>query len=256
MALVDLETTGPDPFRDEVIEVAVLRVERGVTVDALESLVRSDRPMDPVAQGMHGLVTEALARAPTMVELLPRVESLLEGAVPVVHGASLDRPLLDRCLVAAGRPPRMEHLLDTAVLARRAFHARSYSLAKLCRALGLGAFRWHRAGEDARALKRLLGRVAAALLPASARDLWEVRVGQRGAVRVRSHLAHTLASLVTSGQPAELALRRPGSGPVSLRARVLSWEAPYALLEPPGGRVVSVRGDRILRIEALGPPTE
>jgi DNA polymerase-3 subunit epsilon len=251
LALVDLETTGPDASLDQVVEVAILRVEGGAVVDQLESLVRSTRPMDPVAQGMHGIVSEALARAPTFQDLVPTVDRLLAGAVPVVHGASLDRPLVDQGLVAAGLAPRMEHLLDTATLARRAFHAQGYSLARLCRALGLGSYRWHRAGQDVRALQRLLGRVTAALRPETARDLWEVRVGQRGTVRVRRSLAQALQALAGSGRTVELVVRRPGSGPRNLQAQVLTWEAPYALLAPPGGRVQSVRADRLLRIDEL-----
>ncbi len=251
-ACIDCEMTGTDPDRDALVEVAAVRVENGVEVARFSSLVRTEVESDPSAFAAHGISAEALADAPPFEALAPALCEVLRGAVVVGHAPELDVLLLDRALALAGRDERLGPALDTLTLARRGVHARTYNLASLVARLSLGTFRWHRAEDDARATAALLQHLIALFRPTTARDLWEVRVGQHGAVRVRPAFAASFERAARSGRPLTMLVRTPGRDPFTLRGRVERWTSPHLLLAPgvrgrQGLRVL--RADRVLRID-------
>ncbi len=241
-ACLDCEMTGTDPGRDAIVEVAVVRVVGGRVVESFESLVRTEVSCDPGALALHGLGPEALADAPAFADVAPRLAAMLSDAVVVAHAPELDVAFLDRAFEAAGRPERLRYALDTLTLARRAVRAKTYGLASLAAKLSLGEFRWHRAGDDARATAALLAHLVSVFRPVTARDLWDVRVGQSGPPRVRASLDALFSRMAGTNKPITLVLRTPGSDPVTLRGRVDRWTRPHLLL------ALGARGRRGLRI--------
>ncbi len=241
-ACLDCEMTGTDSARDAILEVAVVRVVGGRVVGAFESLVRTEVSCDPGALALHGIGPDALADAPTFEDVAPRLAEALSGAVVVAHAPDLDVAFLDRAFESAGRPERLRFALDTLTLARRAVHAKTYALSSLAAKLSLGEFRWHRAGQDARATAALLAHLVSVFRPATARDLWDVRVGQAGPPRVRASFDALFSRMAGTGKPITLVLRTPGSDPVTVRGRVDRWARPHLLL------ALGARGRRGLRI--------
>lgn len=247
-ACIDCEMTGTDPTRDALAEVAVVRVEGGRAVTAFESLIYTEVACDPAALALHGIPADALAAAPRFEAVVDALCHSLDGAVVVAHGSDLDRVFLDRAFESAGRSERVGVVLDTLTLARRAVHSRSYALSSIAEKLSLGTFRWHRAGEDARAVSLLLDHLIRTFRPRTARDLWDVRVGQQGPVHVRASLDALFARAVASGRVLTLLVRTPGREPFTLRGRIERWSSPHLLLAPGAkGR----RGLRILRADRV-----
>jgi DNA polymerase-3 subunit epsilon len=252
LVFFDLEMTGLDPAREAIVEVAFVREEGGRVVDEFSSLVAPEIPVSAGALAIHGLDAATLAGAPRFETIATRVASLLEGAVPVAHGAVLDVRFLGPALERAGCDPApLAFVLDTVVLARRAVAAPRYALAELSRALGLPARRWHRAREDVEALRALFPRLVRELAPPSARDLWEVRIGQREVVRVRASIAARLAALAGGRSTATLVVRHARRAPRLLRGFVERWDPPHVYVRPAGSRsgLKVVRADRVLRVE-------
>jgi DNA polymerase-3 subunit epsilon len=64
--VVDVETTGLDPRRDEVISFAAVPVESGRVIagQAVSGLVRPPAPLSPRSIEIHGLRAQDLAAAP------------------------------------------------------------------------------------------------------------------------------------------------------------------------------------------------
>lgn len=252
LAFLDCEMTGLDLARDALIEVAITRTVGGAVVASLDTCVRTHVESRPDALAAHGIDTASLADAPELHEVSARAAELLRGAVPVAHGVEMDAAFLNRAFELAGEDLRLDAALDTLTLARRCLHASTYSLAALAERLDLGAFRWHRAGEDVRALRALFDRLVALYAPVSARDLWEVRVGQRGPVSVRASIARELDALASRRAFAELWLRSPGRELMRLTGRVERWSPPHVTLTDLGPQrhgVRIVRADRVIRVE-------
>jgi DNA polymerase-3 subunit epsilon len=151
-AVVDVETTGFDPLRDRIVEVAVVQADGGRIAGRWSSLVRPGIPIPPVAQATHGICDADVAEAPELWELLPTIEDLVAGRTIVAHHATFDRSFL----WTLRRP-----WICTLELARRAYpSAPNHRLGTLVHHLGIGprltSQRLHRAEADAEATAYLL----------------------------------------------------------------------------------------------------
>lgn len=255
LAFVDLEMTGLDMAHDRVIEVCVERVvgARAARPDgALSTLVRPSEERHG-NEHIHGISREQLAFAPSFAELLPRIEQLLSGAVLVAHGAKHDVGFLEAEFARAGKALRVPFYLDTLTLSRRAFALDSHALASLASSLQLDTPRSHRAADDVRTLRQLFGRVIDELKPASPRDLWQVKVGQRAA---RALVVEALQQALSDQAPVRVRYRPSGKPAVELVLVVtaMQWELdpPHVLgyLLPGRGRR-QLRADRILTVSPL-----
>jgi DNA polymerase-3 subunit epsilon len=250
LAFVDLEMTGLDAAHDRVVEVCIERVVGGETAASLSTLLN---PGDRTGAGskVHGIGAEELAAAPRFDTVAEQVLHLLDGAILVAHAAVWDIRFLAAECDRSGRVLHVERWLDTLVLARRAFAFPSYSLDALCRQLVIDRGRAHRAESDVRALREVFARCSKVLAPNSARDLWEVRVGER---RARQAIVLACEAAAEHGAPVIVTYRAARRQPEPLTMVVLEVRSD---LDPPGvvgyqlpgrGRR-QLRADRILRVE-------
>jgi DNA polymerase-3 subunit epsilon len=89
---LDVETTGFDPQRDEVLEIGLLDDDGTVLLD---TLVRPQHRRHWLgAQAIHGIRPADVANAPTLPELRPRLIALLEGAEVIIYNAAFDGAFL------------------------------------------------------------------------------------------------------------------------------------------------------------------
>ena len=106
---IDVETTGLDPKRDEVIEYAGYPIERGRIIpgDAVRGLVHPRAASAGATADIHGLRDHDLAAAPEAPEALAPLRALMPGRVPVVHAQWVERTFLRK----AGCPlPKLHSL--------------------------------------------------------------------------------------------------------------------------------------------------
>jgi ATP-dependent DNA helicase DinG len=150
-AFLDVETTGFDPVRDDVIEIAVL-VARGPEILVRHStLVDPGRPIPREATQLTGIDAAAVAGAPCIATAIAEVLGVVGDRDIVAHNASFDRAFV---LEAAGRIGRRVPgaWLDSLQLSRIALpRLRSHRLRDLAEAFGLPAAA-HRAADDTEAL--------------------------------------------------------------------------------------------------------
>ncbi len=169
---LDLETTGLDPKRDEILEIAWVRFAGGKPRERFQTLVRVAFLPKEVEE-LTGISAERLRRAPPLADVLPGVLERLAGAVVVAHNAPFDRAFLEEAAgrLGIGLPPI--HWVDTLSLSRLIWPEReSHALGALKEKLGIAPSGEHRALPDAEATGWLfLEEVAAAhFLPPGARD--------------------------------------------------------------------------------------
>lgn len=257
LAFVDLEMTGLDVSLDRVVEICIERVVGGTREASLCSLINPGERAGG-ARHVHGLDSDKLAGAPSFGSVAPEVVSILSGAIFVAHAAKWDARFLSAECARVGVDLRLEHWLDTLVLARRAFAFHSYSLAALCRELGIDPGQAHRAESDVRATRVLFERCVALLAPTSARDLWEVRVGER---RARQAVVDACAEAVRRGSPVTVtyrAARRPPEPLSMVLLEVRSDLDPPSIVgyQLPGRGRRQLRADRILRVEPAPDPAK
>jgi len=153
---VDLELTGLDPRRDEVLAFAAVPIDGGRigAGGTVSGLVHPSSSPPPASIEIHGLRDADLAGAPPSPEALAPLVAALDGRVPVAHTASVERRFLRPALRPLGFAfPR--RIVDTAALWRVLCIARGdgdpgwCALSDVAAALGLPAHRPHVAEGDA-----------------------------------------------------------------------------------------------------------
>jgi DNA polymerase-3 subunit epsilon len=94
----DTETTGLDPERDEIVQLAAMRVVNGRIVDGevFETLIDPQRPIPPGATAVHGITPQMVIGAPHIAEAGARFHRFAAGAVLVAHNAPFDMAFLRR----------------------------------------------------------------------------------------------------------------------------------------------------------------
>ncbi|MEJ7554109.1 MAG: exonuclease domain-containing protein, partial [Aquificaceae bacterium] len=69
---IDVEATGFDPSKSEIIEIACVRVEGGVITDRFSSLVYPGYPLPQRITDLTGITNAMLVGKPKMEEVLPK----------------------------------------------------------------------------------------------------------------------------------------------------------------------------------------
>lgn len=158
----DVETSGLDPYQDEIVEIAGVRFELGGPVlDSFVSLVRPTHRLSDRVQAIHGITNDMLTDQPPLAEVMGRFVRWL-GPRPtlVAHNAPFDAGFLYQAAIKTDTVTEPWRIIDTLELARRCFRKLAHhNLASLLRHIG-----FHPSGKLHRALMDAEG--AAALLNA------------------------------------------------------------------------------------------
>jgi DNA polymerase-3 subunit epsilon len=117
--VVDLELSGLDPRRHEIISFGAVPVDEGrVRLEgAVHGLVRPTRPLAEEAIRVHGIRAADLAGAPPLGEAIGALLAAMTGRVLIAHHAGVERAFLGGALRLLGVRLR-EPVLDTALIAR------------------------------------------------------------------------------------------------------------------------------------------
>lgn len=154
VAFLDVETTGIDPHRDRIIEVAVLVARGPEVIGRYSSLVDPGRPVPRDTTLLTGIDDEMLCGAPSIDAVVREVAAFLGKRDVVAHHASFDRTFVADAAARAGvaLPCRW---LDSLELARIGLpRLRSHRLRDLAEAFGITE-PFHRATGDVEAMFRI-----------------------------------------------------------------------------------------------------
>ena len=150
--VIDSETTGLDPAKARIIEIAAVPLIAGA-IDAersIRSLINPGEPIPKVASQIHGIDDAAVSSAPSFSQIWPRLSEQLAAPVWIGHTIGFDLAVLKRECAKAGvewRPPRT---LCTRLLAQAAARdLGGYSLEHLAAWLGVELSGRHSALGDA-----------------------------------------------------------------------------------------------------------
>lgn len=121
VVVLDLETTGLSSEQNEIIELALVRVEGGER-KVFSSLVNPGVPIPPFISRLTGIRNQDVSSAPDVMAVLEQSQPLLDGATLIIQNAPFDLSFLR---------PRFRRLgyildnkvIDTVVWARRALPA-------------------------------------------------------------------------------------------------------------------------------------
>lgn len=145
----DLETTGLDFERDEIIEIGAVKVIDGIIKETFWCFVKPSKPIPKEASEINNITNEMVANAHTINEVLPDFYKFTRGAVLVGHNAiEFDCKFIDANAKRLGYNfdnPKY----DTLMMARaKLSNLRHHNLKTICGYLGISLVGAHRAIND------------------------------------------------------------------------------------------------------------
>lgn len=153
-SVVDIETTGLDLARDDIVSIGAVRVAAGrITSHTFYEVAKPRRPISSEAMKVHALTSSDVAAAPPAVDVLARLRDFAVDSTLVAHAAWIERSFIDRALKPLGER-LADDLIDTAAIARATLDldlpaGGEPSLEALATTLGLPVHTPHHALGDA-----------------------------------------------------------------------------------------------------------
>ncbi len=149
LAFVDIETTGTSIYNDRIIEVGILRVENGKLVNTYSTLINPETYLPAFIEGITGINTQELEKAPTFSQVKEVILSHLQGSIFIAHNVRFDYGFLRNEFKRFGINFRSKHFC-TVKLSRYFYPRRKYhNLDSIIEKFNIACSARHRALGDA-----------------------------------------------------------------------------------------------------------
>ncbi|PAF44622.1 3'-5' exonuclease [Helicobacter sp. 11S02629-2] len=178
---VDIETTGPRPSEDELLEIGALKCKGGKILGTFQSLVRVEEIPENI-QELTSITPDMTKDAPLANKVLGEFKAFLGESIFVAHGIDFDYNFIADTLRYKNMPLMLNPKLCSLLLAKKTILSKKYSISFLNDFLGLEVPVQHRAYEDALCSKKICD-IASFMLPYSVDDvlgLFEFARGKSG----------------------------------------------------------------------------
>lgn len=146
--IVDIETTGLSPMKNEIIELSAVKVRNDVVVDKFSSLVKPKGTINSFITGLTGISNEMVQNAPDIKSVLPEFMKFLDNDSILGHNVSFDIRFISFNLKKYFSCEFENSRIDTMVLSRRHCSLQSHKLENLAKHYNISTEGHHRAMND------------------------------------------------------------------------------------------------------------
>ncbi len=151
----DLETTGTDPRKEGITEIAAVVVRNGEIGETFHTYTDPGRPIPPFITELTGISQETVKGAPTQEEGVSQFLAFCKGRIVVAHNAAFDTGFIEAVSQSMGQPCSLTSI-DTLELSRTLLpRLERHKLNYVAKGLDLPDFRHHSALADTETLARI-----------------------------------------------------------------------------------------------------
>lgn len=152
LAIVDVETTGGFANVDRIIEIGIIRIEKGKIVKKYNSLIDPEQYLSPFIIELTGITDKDLEKAPTFITVRETIAELLNNCVFVAHNAHFDYGFVKHEFKRLGERWQAQKLC-TVQLSRHLYpEHRHHNLDSVIERCNITVKNRHRALDDAKAV--------------------------------------------------------------------------------------------------------
>jgi DNA polymerase III epsilon subunit family exonuclease len=148
---LDLETTGLDAEKDEIINIALVRFENGCIATSIDFLVKPQKEVPAFVYYLTGISQNELSEAKPFKEIVPQILEFINDLPLVAHNAAFDSKIFMLALSRNGLKNKEFIFWDSLAIAQAAWTFESHKLVNLIKQLNIEVSASHRALPDAEA---------------------------------------------------------------------------------------------------------
>lgn len=158
-AIVDIETTGGQPNKSSITEIAIIIFDGKKIINKFCSLVNPQCYIPYFITNLTGITNEMVENAPKFHEIAKQIVEITKDCVFVAHNVNFDYGFVKAAFKNLGYNYHRKTLC-TVKLSRKTFpKLSSYSLGNLCKTFNINNLAQHRAFGDAEATTKLFEKI-------------------------------------------------------------------------------------------------
>ena len=126
--VIDIETSGINPDKDEIIRLSALSIVNGNEAGTFFKLAKPIKPLTEEIEILTGITNVDLKEKCGINDLLPDFLNFIGDNPLVAHNIGFDIKFINVALKKAGLPPLKNKTVDTLKLAKKKCNAEKFSL--------------------------------------------------------------------------------------------------------------------------------
>lgn len=151
----DVETTGLDAQKCEIIEIGSVKIENGKIIEKFQTLIKPNQVISEEITNLTGITNEMVEHSPNGLDVIKDFYKFCEGCVLVGYNVAFDHAFIQNLAKKIGYA-FPNKTLDAMAIAKEKLYLPKYKLINVVEALNLELNNAHRAYADALATAQVL----------------------------------------------------------------------------------------------------
>ena len=146
--VVDVETTGLSPQKDDIIELSALKVRDNKVVEEFSTLLKSSKGVNNFISGLTGITNSMLNNAPIIEDVLPEFLAFIGNDIILGHNVNFDMRFIKAKTQLVLNKMVENSIMDTMIFAKRNLELPNFKLTTIAQYYDIDTKNNHRGLKD------------------------------------------------------------------------------------------------------------
>lgn len=146
--VVDIETTGLSPQKDDIIELSALKVRDNKVVEEFSMLLKSSKGVNSFISGLTGITNSMLNNAPIIEDVLPEFLAFIGNDIILGHNVNFDMRFIKAKTQLVLNKMVENSIMDTMIFAKRNLELPNFKLTTIAQYYDIDTKNNHRGLKD------------------------------------------------------------------------------------------------------------
>ena len=146
--VVDIETTGLSPQKDDIIELSALKVRDNKVVEEFSTLLKYSKGVNSFISGLTGITNSMLNNAPIIEDVLPEFLAFIGNDIILGHNVNFDMRFIKAKTQLVLNKMVENSIMDTMIFAKRNLELPNFKLTTIAQYYDIDTKNNHRGLKD------------------------------------------------------------------------------------------------------------